>query len=141
MDSYSDEFFQPRNLATRRRHRIESWWQIWFPLLLMIAVLSVGAYLLATANTASLANLAQLSTILIIAPLVLIGLLLLVAIGFAVYAVSFLLGWLPPLAFRLQNLTRQVTRATHQAADLVVEPVLFIDSWVGGARRLFRRFR
>jgi len=141
MDPEQAEFYHPRNLATRRRHRIESWWQIWFPLLLVVSLLAGGVYLLAASSPGSLGALAQVSTMLIAMPLLLIGLLLLLILGVAIYAVSYVIGWLPPLAFRIQSLAARIAAASRRTADLAAEPVLRLDSWAGVARHVIERFR
>lgn len=127
------------NLESQRRHRRELWWQILFPLLLSVALISGGAYLLVSRGGASSEILSQIATMVLILPLLVIGLMLLIVLGALIYALALLMNWLPPNAFWLQGQIQRVSHRAIQAADLLAEPVLRLESWSSATKRIFRR--
>ena len=76
---------------------------------------------------------------LLILPLLLIGLILLIVIGAVIYGLAQLMNWLPPNAFWLQGQFQRVSHRVVQAADIVAEPVLRLDSLSSALRRVFKR--
>lgn len=127
------------NLESQRRQRREFWWQILFPLLASVTLISFGAYWLLSQGGGSTESLSQIATMLLILPLLLIGLILLIAVGAVIYGVALVMKWLPPNAFWLQGQIQRVSHRVVQAADMLAEPVLRLDSLSSALRRVFRR--
>ena len=144
MDSYPTEPFIPKRLEanpqTRRQHRREFWWQVLFPILLIMLLVFGGAYLLLTGSPASIPSLAQISTMLLILPLVALGLVALFLVVMLIYALAVVMKWLPPNAFWLQKQIQHINHRAKQGADLASEPILRLDSWTTAARKTLRRY-
>lgn len=129
------------NPESQRKHRREVWWQIYFPLFLIVALIAYGANTLFTGNSGSVESLSQIATMMLILPLLLIGLMLLVLIGGLIYALALLMNWLPPNAFWLQSQIQRISQRSVRAADLLVEPLLRLGSWSSAINQVFRRYR
>lgn len=127
------------NLKSQRRQRREFWWQILFPLLASVALIFVGVDWLLNQGGGSTESLSQIATMLLILPLLLMGLILLIALWAVIYGLARLMKWLPPNAFWLQGQIQRVSQRVVQAADLIAEPVLRLDSWSSALKRVFRR--
>ncbi|MDA1329801.1 MAG: hypothetical protein DWG76_00695 [Chloroflexi bacterium] len=140
MDSPLPESPHSRNLVSQKRHRTESWWQIWFPLLLISAGIAWGAYLLGTGGSGNIGGMAQIATILIGLLVGLVGLIVLVTLGLSIYAVSVLMAWIPPRAFQLQRIIGQITARVNRVANNATEPLIRLDSWFGAARHAVKKF-
>ena len=97
--------------------------------------------MLLTRSSDSVEGFSQIATIMLILPLLLIGLMLLILIGLLIYALALVVDRLPPNAFWLQGQIQRISQRSVRAADLLVEPLLRLESWFSAAKRIFRRYR
>lgn len=133
-------FHQEANPRTKRRHRIELWWQILLPLTFIFALLFAGAYFLLSQQAPSIATMAQIGSMLLLTPIMLLtGILILIVLAL-IYLLAIVMNWIPPKAYRLQKLINQVNQRTRQAADLAAKPIIRIDSWTRAIRKSVDRF-
>ncbi len=136
-----DLFQQTANPRTRLSHSRETFWQIVLPLLIGAALAGVAVYALITGNFGGVQNASQIATIFLILPLFVIGLLFFVLIIFLIYALGRALHWIPTQTVRAQRLAEQVSHQAVRGANLLAEPLLFVESWSRAIGALFRRRR
>lgn len=129
----------PGNTQTRRRHRIEVWWQIAVPLLLAIALVFGGAYLVGVNETGNAERLAQIAMMLLSIPLLLIGLIFLTLFAALIYVLGRAIRWIPPRSLRVQRAVQRFSRATVRLADVAAEPLIQIESAAGAVRHALGR--
>jgi predicted PurR-regulated permease PerM len=140
MDSEINQL-QPekRNPISQRRHRRETWWQIWFPLLLAIAAVGFGVNYLLDSGAGNTESVSQIATMMLVLPLLVIGIILLVLLGGLIYGIASLMNWLPPNAFWLQRQIQRINHRVLQATNIAAEPILRLESWSSALRRVFRK--
>lgn len=129
----------PRNQASRRQHRRQSWLQIGLPFALAVILLTALIIWLVTSGTGEVGSLAQIATMLLAGVGLFLGLFTLGFLVMGIYALARLMNWLPPQAFRLQRAIRQVNARVVQVSDVAAKPILLLDSWGKAAERVFRR--
>ena len=129
------------NPRTRRAHRLQVVGQIFLPLLAGILLGGAGLFLLLNANVGNVERAAQFSTVLLAIPFVVIGLILFFLLVFLIFALGRLMHWIPPQTYRVQRLAHGVSSRAVRGANLLTEPVLFIESWAGALGDLVSRRR
>ena len=131
--------FPPRNPFTQQKHSREVFWQITIPLvvgLLIVLALAVGVTF-ASAGQAS--RLADVSLIWLILPAMIIFLVFLVITAGLAYGMIWLIGKLPPLAFKIHKFLIRLSVAVRRVSDKVVEPVMRVESLKASWRALWNR--
>ena len=123
------------------KHKKSPFWQVGFPLIVgVIVMLAVAVWaVIASAGGADLSRYADTSAVVFITLallLTLIPLFLLGGIAYGLYRLYEIIprgtGWLARAASRLEELSRR-------AAKLIVEPVLRVESFQAGVKRIFTR--
>ena len=125
-----------------KRHRRELAWQILLPMLLSVIgfiALIVLIYFATFEGNGDVARWAAISTIWIILPLMLAGLVLFVLLGALVYGMKRLLEITPTYTGMAQDYVHRIASFVKRGADMVVRPVLFLDSIGASIRRIFGR--
>jgi ABC-type transport system involved in cytochrome c biogenesis permease subunit len=130
-----------RNPATYESHRREVFRQITIPLIIGVVLLvaACGAIVWGSFWVGGDASRwADISLIWLILPAMLATLVFLLVTGGLVYLTVLLIARLPPLFLKLFNLFTRINAALRRAADKAVEPVLRVESWKAGWKRLRR---
>jgi uncharacterized membrane protein len=125
-----------------KRHRRELAWQILLPMLLSVLgfiALIVLIYFATFKGNGDVARWAAISTIWIILPLMLAGLVLFVLLGALVYGMKRLIEITPTYTGMAQDYVHRIASFVKRGADMVVRPVLFLDSIGASIRRIFGR--
>ena len=124
------------------KHRRELVWQIILPVALM-SILIVALIVLiniATFNQGGdVARWAAISTIWIVIPIMLAGLVLVAVLIALVYGLKRLLEITPTYTGLAQDYVHLAAGYVRRAADMIVRPVLFLDSIGASFRRLLGR--
>jgi hypothetical protein len=129
---------RPRPLSDPK-HRKQTFWQIWVPLVLSIlAVLFLAVLTSVSAGTNAVTEISQLSTVYLGAPFLLIGFMVLVIMGAAVYGLAKLLDILPVYTRMTQGFFRQMAVFIRMWSDKIVSPVLAIKTWWTGFETALR---
>ncbi len=133
--------FSERNPKTHARHRQEVFWQITLPLvigiLLMLAAV-VAIILSATRPVTDLGRWAGVSLIWMILPSLFFALIMLVILVGLGYAISQLIRIIPRYALIIQLYFERAKGKVSQLTNLMVEPLLRINSIWAAARRAGR---
>lgn len=131
----------PRNPHTYLRHRKEVFWQITLPILAVVTILGLLAFL-ATGLAMSEASLwADISLIWLIIPMMVVTLLAMAILGGMAYAVIRLIQVLPGQFFRLYGGLLLVGAYIRNLDDKIVQPFLGVHSYSASTRALFRQLR
>jgi predicted PurR-regulated permease PerM len=125
-----------RNPETTARSRRESWWQIYLPVLLASALGIVALVLIVRSGAAGTSAIADLSLILLSVPVLIVGLVVLVAFGFVVYGVSWLVRNLPPYAKTAQDAVDKVGEQIRAVMNGLAGGVIVARGVVAGLRSL-----
>ena len=125
-----------------KRHRRELAWQILLPMVVSVLgfiALIVLIYFATFEGNGDVARWAAISTIWIILPLMLAGLVLFALLGALVYGMKRLLEITPTYTGMAQDYVHRIASYVKRGADMVVRPVLFLDSIGASIRRIFGR--
>lgn len=112
----------------QRRYRLQLWLQILLPLLLGIAIIIGGAYLVAQSGIGSVSAWADALLILFVIPFLLVGLLPLAALAALAYAVGWLTGNISPPFRKVRVAVYRAALTAQRAADLAAEPIIRIGA-------------
>jgi hypothetical protein len=127
-----------RNPKTHAAHRKEVFLQIMLPLVigcLLLAALVAGVIWSATGSNSEVRRWADISLMWLILPALGFALILLVLLSGITYLVSRLLGVLPGYARWVQDyFTLGMLKVIH-VTNVIVKPVMKLQSWSVGARR------
>ena len=141
MDTSRRSVYPERNPKTHAEHKREVFWQITLPLvigiLLMLAAL--GAIIFSVAQPVTdVGRWADVSLVWMIAPSLVFALIILVIMIGLVYAISRLLGIIPRYALIIHLFFERIKGKVSQLTNLMVEPILRINSAWAAARRAGR---
>jgi hypothetical protein len=128
-----------RNPLTHLTHKQEVFWQITFPLILGVLLLSlacVGVILTATGTSPDINRWADISTIWLLLPLIFGTVIVILALTGMVYVLVKILAIVPGYARLMQDFFTKVQVRVRILADKIVEPVLKIQAIQAGARVL-----
>jgi len=128
-----------RNPITHRNHRREVLRQVILPVLGALLLAAVGIYLAFYFQVGSLEKWAELAAILMIAMVMVLALVPLVLAATLIYLASQILHQLPPAARRAQSAIEKVQRQVTSGADVSVEPLMQIQSYVAMVEAIFGR--
>ena len=132
---------RPVNLRSRKRHRQQVFLEIWLPLLLMVLLLGAAFGLPVAAGSLQLEAMAQTATIVMALAFGAVGLVLLALIVVMIVAIVWVLNWLPPQSFRLQNKIHRLNRAVISNSDRLAAPLVLVESWSEALKQVFTRRR
>jgi hypothetical protein len=131
--------FPPRNPHTTQKHRKEVFWQITIPLAIGLIIVLAMAVGVTFASAPQASRLADISLIWLILPTMIIFLVFLVLTAGLAYGVIWLIGNLPPLAFRAHKFLIQLSVTVRKLSDKSVEPILRVESLKASLRAARRR--
>lgn len=127
------------NPVTQAAHRREVLRQVTIPFVFFLLAIVVLIGVLVTNGIGTAESWAQISTIFLILPLLILALIALGIVGAAVYAITQLLSLLPPYARLTQQAITRLEEQIESGADISVEPLLQIKSFLAMADTLFGR--
>jgi hypothetical protein len=133
-----------RNPITHQAHNREVFQQITIPLIiggLLVLLAAVGVVLTGIRGQGDIHRWAGVSLIWLILPMMVFAFLLLVLTAGLVYAVTRLLGVLPPFARQVQDAFVLVQLRVSKVSDSLVEPVLRTQQNLASLSALRRRKR
>ena len=123
-----------------KKHRQQSLWQIWVPLL-VLALIGLAAGILVIISSggggADVAHLADVSTIMIIVPILGIAIGALVVLGGMIYIVSYVLKKLPGVGAKVQAISTQVNSIITALSGSSVKPIMRMREGAAGLARFF----
>lgn len=129
-----------RNPKTLARFRRESFWQITFPMIMLIVVLLGGiAGLFAWRGEGGVAVVADYSMILMIVPLLLVGVIALAAIIGLIYLVIRAMELIPPYTYVAHKATFTVRDQVTAVANRITGFVIGIRSFLDGIVRYLKQ--
>jgi uncharacterized membrane protein len=141
MDTPIKRQYPERNLKTHAEHKREVFWQITLPLiigiLLLLAALSAIIFS-ATQPVTDVGRWADVSLMWLIIPTLFFALIILVIMIGLVYAISLLIRVIPRYTCIIQLYFEQAHGKVSQLTDLLVEPILRVNSLWASARRAGR---
>jgi small-conductance mechanosensitive channel len=144
MDSQKKPAHLERNPKTHALHRREVFWQITIPLVIGILIIlaAVGAIIFFTVQPVTdVGRWADVSLMWVILPSLFIALLFLAGLAGLIYAVSFMLRWIPHYTLIIQLYLERATNKISQMLNLSAEPILRINSLWAATRFATERGR
>ena len=127
------------NPVTRRAHRRQVLRQIIAPFVLVILLLAGAIYFLSQSELASVERWAEISSMLLIAVFVLVLLIPLALVGALIFVTARLIQELPPYARQTQLAIERVKSQVRSSADISVQPMMQIQSFLAMLDSLFGR--
>ena len=130
-----------RNPLTHKKHRVETFWQITFPLILGgLVIIGLAAWTIYAATTGfSVRKTTDLSLVFLIIPAMVMFLIpLIILLGMA-YGVIWLNKNTPKFMLRVQDVVDQVRDGVIKGSDKVVDPVIRIKSRLASFQALKRK--
>ena len=137
MDEFASKTSQERNPVTAARHRKEVFWQVTFPVGVVILVL-LAMGLMASIPGTSVSVWADISLIWLIVLMLIFTLILMFILAALAYLVIRINQAMPPYAFRAQGFFARLTGQVAQVCDKAVEPALRSHALSASLRRLGR---
>jgi hypothetical protein len=125
---------------TMKKHRQQSLWQIWVPLLVLVLVgLAAGILVIISSGGGgtNVRHLADVSTIMIIMPILGIAIGALAVLAGMIFVVSWALMKLPGVGEKAQAISTQVNRVLTAVSNGSVKPVLSIRGGAAGLGKFF----
>jgi len=130
-----------RNPLTHKKHRVEVFWQITFPLILgALVILGLAAWTIYAATVGfSIRKTADISLVFLIIPAMIMFLIPLVILFGMVYGVKWLNKNTAGFMLRVQDVVNQVRDGVQKGSDKAVEPVIGIKSKMASLQALRRK--
>lgn len=128
-----------RNPVTQEAHRRQSFWQIYFPLILFGAFVIVTIVLAVLMNDLGVSKWSDISLIYMISLAMVSFLIITVFLVISVIYTGKLLKATPYFFFTVQRYAFLIELRVKKAANVSVEPFLRINSFIAGARAIRRK--
>jgi FtsH-binding integral membrane protein len=141
MDDFQSRLPPKRNPLTHRLHQREVLLQVTLPLAIGLTALLVLAVLASISGPESASLFADVSLIWLIIPVMVVSLIFLVLLAALAYGVIWLVGALPGFAYQVQGFFTLVATKSKQVGDVIVEPILRVQSLAASLRMLGRSLR
>ena len=123
-------------------HRKQVVWQVILPVVLA-ALLMIGMIVLISLATfgqgGDVARWAAISTIWIVIPVMVVGFLLLAGLIGLIYVLILVLGGVPHYTSIAQDYVYKARGYIVRGTDMLVRPIIALDSWMENIRALFGR--
>jgi hypothetical protein len=137
------EFSTPEHLAIIREHRRQTFWQILFPIIVLI-VLVFAAMLTLIATTAGAGNFtdtryANIATIWLIMLMTVFAIIFFVILSGVVFGLFMALGALPDLAAKGEYYAALMAIMVRQVTDKITSPIISVKGGFAGGREFFHR--
>jgi hypothetical protein len=136
MSDYSSSSLPERNPVTHRAHRREVLLQITIPLVIGLVIFLAISVLATMGSNDAVSRWGDASLIWLIVPQLLVCLLFLILMGGLAFGVIWLVRTLPVYTRRLQDFFNLIGLRTRNIMDMIVEPVLRIQSFGAKLRAL-----
>lgn len=131
----------PFESPTLRVHKRQRFWQILAPMMLVILLALVAGGFTLAAEAGQTRPGADVAVIWLIAPLMLFALLCLVVLGALIYAIARLTKITPRYTLQAQNFVFRFTAGVKRAADITVQPVMWVRQVQAALESLFNKKR
>lgn len=131
-----------RNPETHAAYRREVFIQIILPTLIgsiIVFAMAVVVIVAGASGNSQVSRWADISLVWLLLPSIMLALLFLIFLILLTIGLTRLLHALPIFAYKLQFYVFLLQSKIKNAADLSVEPIMKINSFIASARRLFRR--
>ena len=145
MSEYAPQPLPPKtrlpepNPETRKAHRRQVLRQITLPLGAMLLLVSAVVAATALYGVGELERWGQIATLFVLLPAMALTLILIAVCVFMMVAIAQALRLLPPYARLAQNAIERVRRQTLSGANISVEPLLQIQSFLAMVDAVFGR--
>lgn len=117
------------NNRTPGKKTLHPFWTIWFPLIVVLVLISVLAVLIIIATVRDIAApavWAQISTILLVIPAMLTGILILVFLLVSIKGMKRLIPGVSPFLFKAGVVSKKVRRMSSIISKILVTPFLWM---------------
>ena len=128
-----------RNPITHEAHRRQTFWQIYFPLIVFGVLVIVTIILAIIAENQAASKWADISLIFMISLAMIAFLIIIVALVFMAYYTRQLLKATPYFFFTLQRYAYIIEIRVKRVSNAAAEPFLRVNSYIAGARALRRK--
>lgn len=139
MDDFPSSQPTAFNPITRASHRREAFWQITFPLIIVLVLLLALAIFVALSGSSQVSRWANVSTIWLILLAIVLALLVFAILAGLMYGMFRLLRALPSYTLRAQDTFEVIRLKTRKVSDLAVEPVIQFETIKARLRKLLRK--
>ena len=136
------KFPPSENHASYRKHRKQTWRQIYVPILIIIILGFTLAFVIGSSTISGQGDSqrwAAISTIWLVIPVLVFSLVVLALLIFGIYLMLRLLKLIPPYSAKAQYHVNLTVQKTRYYADLSVKPVLFLEGVIASIKKVFRR--
>ncbi len=129
-----------RNPKTLARFRRESWWQITFPMIVVVVLLLGGvAGLYLWRGSKGVSVVADYSLILMIIPMLVVGLVGLGVVIGLMWLVAQAMNWIPPYTYIAQRTTFDIRDRVSSVAKRITGVIIGFRSFLDGILRFLRQ--
>lgn len=128
----------------RKKHRKQTFWQVWFPLAITILIflfLAVFVVILTAGDQTGNFNTkwASISLVYLSIPALISALIILVLLIATIYLAGKLYIILPEYSLKALDFLKKVSSALRMASDRISMPIIFVNSRMTALSVLFRR--
>ncbi len=127
------------SVGTRRNHRREMFWQVYFPLVVGVAFFGLLIYLVLSAGNGTLERGAQIAVILLSVVTLVLGLVVLAGAILLNYGMAKVLAWLPPQTVKLQDIANRINLRVQRTAKQATQVLMALDSPLSALKKVFER--
>jgi len=128
-----------RNPITYEAHRRQSFWQIYFPLIIFAVLVIFTIIVAVLAENEEASKWADISLIFMISISLVVFAVVIVGLVYAAIYFRRLIKATPYFFFNVQRFTYMMEIRVKKGASIVVEPILRLNSFFAGARALRRK--
>jgi uncharacterized membrane protein YciS (DUF1049 family) len=132
--------YPPFDRPTLRLHRKQRFWQIIAPIVLFSLLIMAAGWMTVIAGNSQNRLWADVSIIWLVAPLLSVLLVLAVVLVGLIYLLARVTKGTPNITRRIQHLFYRMEKETRRAANVAVKPVLGIQQFQSGLKKLFDWF-
>lgn len=130
---------QQRNPITYEAHRRQTFWQIYFPLIIFGLLVIGTMVLVALADREQHNRGSDISLIFLISVTLVAFLIVIVALVYLIINLRRLLKASPYFFFNVQRIFYTIEMRVKKASNVAVEPILKLNGFMAGARSLRRK--
>lgn len=128
-----------RNPITHEAHRRQTFWQIYFPLSVFGVLVIVATVLAILAENEAASKWADISLIYMLSVIMIFFVITIAILIISAIYTRRLLQATPYYFYILQKYTYIIEVRVKRASNLAVEPIMRLNSYIGGARALRRK--
>lgn len=139
MENKGKNTIKARNPSTFAKYRRDSLWQIYIPAIVGAIILLVIAALVGIGDAMSVSQWADVSLIWLIVPAMFFTLIFALVLAGLVYAFAKLIGAVPYLAYRIQEILLMIRIRARQISETSTKPIIRTKSFFAAVRAIFKR--